>query len=136
MGAWGCGVFENDDAATWVADLEHASNMDVLAQVIGAIVDVQHYLSASDCSRGLAAAEVVAALLGRPPLELPEEVTDFVDRVDVEPPGSLVIMACRAIDKIGMNSELKDLWEEGDEADLWRDSLADLRRRLNCASVS
>jgi hypothetical protein len=81
MGAWGYGVFENDDAANWAADLEHASNVGVLTQVIGAIVDVQNHLSASDRSHGL-------ALLGRPALEL---------------------------DRIDMNSELKDL-----------------RRRLNC----
>jgi hypothetical protein len=65
MGAWGFGSFDNDDAADWIFELEESSGVTALVSAFKAIKP-DRYLEAPECSVALAAAEVVAALRGRP----------------------------------------------------------------------
>ena len=66
MGAWGVGPFENDDASDWVYQLEGAEDLELVRGTLEAAANPQGYLEAPTCSEALAAAEVVAALSGRP----------------------------------------------------------------------
>jgi hypothetical protein len=74
MGAWGSDSFENDDAADWVADFCDAPDPAVIVKALSAVADLDasQYLEAPDCSVGIAAAEVVAALKGAPNSNLPD----------------------------------------------------------------
>lgn len=69
MGAWGTGVFEDDEALDWVGGLAEAAT---LAPVVDALraTEASGYLEAPTCSAALAAAEVVAALNGKAESEL------------------------------------------------------------------
>ena len=132
MGAWGVGTFENDDALDWVASLVESDGVEVIAEAFGPLLANAggDYLEAPDCSIGLAAAEAVAALGGRPSPELPDEVKQWAaERLGAAGP-ELVSNARQVIAAVTMGSELKELWEESDEYAAWQDRVADLSRRL------
>ncbi len=79
----------------------------------------------------MAAAEVVAALLGEPLPELPDEVTAFVEQHEEKKPSAkLVKLARTAVERIAESSDLKTRWDESDSAKEWQQSLKDLLKRL------
>ncbi len=131
MGTWGVGTFENDDAADWVYHLEKSRDLTLLGSTINALTEATGYLEAPTCVNALAAAEVVAALAGKPASDLPEDVMRWVksneklDAKDLRPP------AVSAIDRILADSELKELWGESGEVGNWEAAVRDLRGRLS-----
>jgi len=130
MGTWEVSCFENDDAMDWVSGLEGVSNNSIIIKALDTVVSSKEaYLEAPDCAVALAAAEVVAALKGRPSEDVPEEVSSWTTGKPA-PDVVLVSKAVRAIDRIMTNSELKDLWSESDELSQWHDCLNDLKTRL------
>jgi hypothetical protein len=129
MGAWGVGTFENDDALDWLGDLTATADLAVLAETLDAIVSSTGYLDAPACSAALAAAEVVAALRGQAGGDAPEEIAAFI-LGKPQPDAALVSAARSAVARIAQNSELLELWTEGDDLASWQASLADLTRRL------
>src|SRR5688572_24347601 len=106
-----------------------------LASVTAALqaVNSQKYIEAPECSTALAAAEVIAALSGRPPELLPEEIVAWVRTNSVAVDKDLVSMALKAIHRIETDSELKELWEESDELASWLATLKNLKERLGAA---
>ena len=131
MGAWGVSTFENDDASDWVYRLEEAEDLALLEQTLRAAAEPAGYLESTTCSEALAAAEVVAALSGRPAPDLPEEVHTWVKahRQKVNP--KLRDLALHAVDQVAGDSELKELWQESDEMAAWADRVQELRGRLD-----
>ncbi len=119
MGAWGTGNFENDQAADFVAELVAAKDTDPIKTAIEQILfATEESLDADLASRGLAAAEVVAALR-RNPGDVPDEVSEWVSgrrAASVE----LRMMAHSVVIKVLNDSELRELWEETDDFDRWR----------------
>lgn len=130
MGAWGPGSFENDDAMDWLADLVDGGGMDVVESAFHGVADAE-YLEAPEASSAVAAAEVVAALAGRPPAELPDEAAEWVAAHGRPPADRLMRQARAAVRRVRTDSELKELWEEGEEADAWYACIDDLLRRLD-----
>ena len=133
MGAWGIGNFENDEALDWVFELESSEDLSVVLDTLNAINHGgEEYLDATDCSRALAAAEVIAALHGNPPTNLPEEVAAWVEAHGRHLALNHTVLeeARSALSAILQESELQELWEETEEYDTWRGLVADLRRRL------
>lgn len=130
MGAWGTGNFHNDDALDWVVDLESDGDIDMLEEAFEAILYQRDQTAeAPDCSVALAAAEVIAAMLGSPPEVMPEEVHNWLRNHD-SPPKNLVSQAQRVVTLILRDSELKDLWFESGEYKDWLEIISDLQERL------
>ena len=130
MGAWGLGSFENDDALDWVIDLESTSDMTLISDTLSVVNESEEdYLDASDSSFPIVAAEVVAALGGKPADELPDEVVKWVQGKG-EPGPDLVSGAKQAISAVLDSSELKELWEETDEFEIWVNDVESLLERL------
>ena len=78
MGTWGTGTFENDGASDWVYDLEETkAPVQFLSDTLKAGLN-DEYLESGDAENALAAAEVVAALLGHPAANLPQSVTSWL----------------------------------------------------------
>ena len=132
MGAWGAGVFDNDDASDWVWELEDDSDGQVLIEALSEIVDtpVDEQPEAPECSNALAAAEVVAsARAAVSTSHLPTEASVWIqaNRTLVTP--ALVALASGAVERIAIDSELKDLWDEAGD-DTWAGIVADLQSRL------
>lgn len=136
MGAWGCDHFANDDAMDWVVDLESASDASILRAAFEPLLDDGEYIEAPDGSVALAAAEVVAALRGKPRAELPPEVVTWVGefgRFDEPALIEAARKAVRAVSEDAERSELRQLWDEalGDDLAEWRREVADLQARLS-----
>jgi hypothetical protein len=133
VGAWGTGSFENDDALDWVDDLEEC---DDTATVRNALTTVTEWpqadtLEAIDCCVALAAAEMVAAALGHPSTDFPEEAEDWLDRKGPDLGNQELQLARVAVERIRKNSELREIWAESDALDEWLDVLKDLELRLS-----
>jgi hypothetical protein len=130
MGARAAGSFDNDDAGDWVWELANAEDTSILEKALSRVTDSYGYLEAPDCSIGIAAAEVVAALRKQPASKVPDEVAAFVTRVGSPPSDDLVSSALRALQRIKVKSELQELWDKSSSRDEWYQAVAELESRL------
>jgi hypothetical protein len=128
MGAWGHLFDENDDAADWLDEFSDAPNWTLVDETLGRVKNGD-YLEAPDCSQTLAAAEVVAAGLGRPSPRLPTEVIGWAQQHATEA-SQLRDSAKSALARIRDESELQELWQEADEFSDWRQSVDETISRL------
>jgi hypothetical protein len=132
MGAWGSGSFENDDASDWVADLCDDPDKEVISDALSAVVEMEagEYLEAPDCSVGLAAAEVVAALKGSPNPGMPDDARKCVSKLKIKANAGMVSLALKAVERIKTDSELKELWDEAENPAEWYEAVGNLEARL------
>jgi hypothetical protein len=133
MGAWGSDSFENDDASDWVADFCDAPDPAVIVKALSAVADLDasQYLEAPDCSVGIAAAEVVAALKGVPNSNLADDTKTCFSSLKINAEPGLIALALKTIERIRTNSELKELWDESENPAEWYQALSNLEERLN-----
>ena len=136
MGAWLHEPFGNDDALDWVYQLEDIQDDSVLARVFNRAIENQDdYLEADDGFVIVAAAEVVAKLLGKGTQQdgYTEQVDAWVKSVDFQPSADLLAKAQTALDLVlGEESELKELWSEAEEEDrdAWYSNIEALKKIL------
>ena len=130
MGAWGVLPFENDTAVDWMWNLEEAIDTSVLTDALESVASSEA-LSCGDCEEAVAAAEVVAALRGKSPGDLPDEVGAFL-RVQrkQKPPTKLSELAITVVQRIAEASDLKDRWGRSDRAHAWQEAMKDLLQQL------
>ena len=148
MGAWGPGNFENDEAVDWISDARESGDPQFVVAALTKVADASGFIEAPDGCAALAAAEVVAAALGRPPgvpsndqveerlpmlSDFAESATDSVVEVAELMPevADQADLARRALVALldPEDSELYGLWDDADAAD-WLAVLQDLGRRL------
>lgn len=133
MGAWSHEPFGNDDANDWAYSLEGINDLSVIEAALDRALDAEDYLEAPEASEAVAALEVLAKLLGKGTQtdSYTEKVDEWVKSAAVTPDAALIAKANRAIERIrGENSELRELWEEG-EAEEWLGSLDALRGAIS-----
>ena len=130
MGTWGVGVFKNDDALDWLHELEETESLEAIQQAVDAVNATAGYLEAFKCCAALAAAEIVAALKGRPGKVYPDNAQQWISRHAPSPGEGLVESCAKATERIQSDSELKTLWEETDEYASWQAVVRDLTDRL------
>jgi hypothetical protein len=128
-GAWGSGSFENDDALDWVQESVRAPSV---APVLAAFKETQaKYVEAPEGSRAVAAAEAVAAALGKPSPKIPPELRAWAERhrADLRALASVAQQAvARVLDR--KSSELAQLWSAGKPGEKWPEAITDLQARL------
>lgn len=138
MGAWGTGSFENDDAMDWVAQVQ--STADVAKPFERLKTDTDAYDQEEDlgldlvfASQLIAAAEVVAMMMGRKIPSFPDDLANRIgDSHDVD--ALLFHQARNAVLHVTRHSELAELWEESAEGDAeneWLAEITGLVERLN-----
>lgn len=132
MGAWGAGCFENDDALDWLCDLEDSDSSDLIRETIQVAIDAPpgDDLEAPECCSALAACEMVAALSGKPPSDLPEDAKAWLEQNSAVADNAVLQLAMKAVERIRTDSELKDLWEDAESLDEWTPVVDDLASRL------
>ena len=140
MGTFGVEAFANDDALDWLLELDPAAGVrPVLAALERAAGAADPHLDAHTASVALAAAELLAALRGRPHPALPELAADWVANVTLaSPTGSApgaeeLALATRALDLVVTSSALAEIWSQQDDQARWQGALDDLRMRLAAA---
>ena len=133
MGAWSHEPFGNDEANDWAYELGEARDLSYIEAALDAVLETDGYLEAPEASCAVAAVEVIAKLLGKGTQSdaYTEKVDEWVGRVRAKPPRALIEKAQRALDRVcGEQSELKELWYEGDAA-AWEASLKALRAAVS-----
>jgi len=138
MPGWGTGSFENEDAQSLLGRI-NSLGVDDLRQILTHAAD-QDYLEAPESGAVVAAAEVVAALVvsakGMAAKEetsspaTPPQIVDWIRKNDAGIPPDLVDLAHRVVEKVRINSELKDLWLEAEGLNEWSAALRELEGRL------
>lgn len=128
MGAWGSGSFENDGALDWIGDLVESRGPAPIIRALEAILS-KDCPESPECEEAIAACELLAAMLGKPSPDLPEEAAEWI-KGKPAPPAEIVAKASAALDRIVRNSEMKDLWEEAGSLGEWTPCVAELKHRL------
>ena len=128
MGTWNTSSFDNDDAQDWLAELDEAEDTDILTEALSAVAENEDYVEAPEAQQAVAAAEVVAAMNGHPAADLPGEAATWSQRHG-SADSTLAGLARRAVTRVQTDSELKELWDEGDATD-WNAMMSDLAARL------
>src|SRR5262245_22253908 len=134
MGAWDVGPFQNDDALDWLGTFFRTPGLVAAEAAFQAIPsEDSHYLDAGVASECVAAAEVVAALRGRPGPRLPRVLLTWslLSRWRGLAKPEICAAARRAIQRIAANSELRDLWLESPSRNEWQAGMDDLVIRLS-----
>ena len=141
MGAWGIKTFENDGAMDWLGDfMEEPSEQRILdtfsaqstliqPSFLGKLMGkkAESIPGELEGEQVLAAAEVVASILGRPSRNNPDELKSLLS-ITLSP--TTVAKALAAIEEIMKASNLKDGWEETDDFQAWKAEVEDLCARL------
>jgi hypothetical protein len=144
---WGPGSFENDDGADWFADLEENPRLELVQEALSEVAEPEHvgYLDAADCCQAIAAAEVLAEVVGVPgretalDAEAADRLREALARENVRDRRKLLRQAVNALEVVlndEENSELRHLWEEdGDRMQVWVETVKSLEYRLRKAVV-
>jgi hypothetical protein len=135
MGAWGPGIFENDTACDFAADIAKGSDLTLLEQTLNRVLAVQGgYLEAPDAAEALAAADIIARLKANPGVQnaYTAAIDAWVERQPAAPSKELVDKARRCIARILTEpSEILELWTESNELDAWKSAVEEVSKRLS-----
>jgi hypothetical protein len=134
MGAWGSGVFENDEACDFAANVAEGEDLRALDDALDRVLAAEgKYLEAPDAVEGLAAADIVARLKGSPGVRSSYTATidAWVARLKLAPSEELIDKSRRCIARIlSEPSELMELWQESKDFEAWKRAVEDVSRRL------
>jgi hypothetical protein len=135
MGAWGVGIFENDDACDFAAAVAESHDLSLLEATLDRVIDTgEEYLEAPQASEALAAADIIARLkkVPRERTSYTASIDKWIDRANLSPSDQLVDKARRAIARVLTEpSELLELWQESDEFESWRSSVGEVASHLS-----
>jgi Domain of unknown function (DUF4259) len=127
MGTWGAGSFENDTAMDWASEVGSLTDIEAVLNSL-AEHDTNTPIDADDAARLVAAAETVAILMGRVAADVPDELQARLAGLEASPQMRVNAEICLAL--VLENSELVDLWAEGEPAE-WNLAMTGLINRLN-----
>jgi hypothetical protein len=153
MSLWGPGPFDNDDGADWFAEFRDEPQLQGIRAALEEVAHPEHigYHDVADGAEAVAAAEVLAELLGSPGEEPvfddeDEEHQDAVEAVTEEIKhennADLRKLVQLAIDAVGIvatdeeNSELRQVWNEEPEGlEAWTAAMKALQERLHKVAI-
>jgi len=131
--AWGAGIFQ-DDLATDFTNQIVEGGLAVLRRTFDDAGQARGHLLYEPAVRTLIAAEVLAALGGRPARALPPELQDWIGGHEREAiPESLWPLSRVAVERVKDDSEISELWARSDAFARWIDKVDDLLGRLERA---
>jgi len=124
MGTWGGGSFDNDTALDYLADIEHPHQLKETLDLRGL-----NQIEVSHAEQIIVAAEMVAAMIGRPAKGAPAHVITLAERFG-EPPAKLLEAAQQGVMAALTRSELPRLWANADSSREFNMSVSRLVDRL------
>lgn len=140
MGIWSIEGFASDEALDWLAGLDTSDGLEPVRRTLRRIVEsADPHLDVGEAEVALAAAELAAALHGRPHPALPAPARRWVEAqrsreaLPADESLAMLVDATRALDFVGTSSALAEIWSQRAEGALWRAALDDLRMRLAAA---
>ncbi|WP_151738100.1 DUF4259 domain-containing protein [Acinetobacter junii] len=134
MGTWSHESFGNDTANDWAYELEDATDFAVIEAALQVALDEgDEYLDADLAMEAIAAVEVIAKRLGKGTQSdvYTEKVDQWLETISEQPSDDLLSLAKRVLERIvADDSELKELWLESDEYELWLGNTQQLKDAL------
>ena len=130
MGTWGHEFDQNDDAADFIDEVHEARDWSIISSRIHDFVSKGGY---EEAQQTVAALELVATAMGRPPAEIDADLAAWgtTHGGDAE---KIRATALQAVDLIATKSELSELWAEAEvnveDSLAWRKAIGDLKVRL------
>lgn len=128
MGTWNASSFDNDDAQDWLAELVDTNDPEMIGVALSAVTEADGYVEALEAQQAVAAAEIVAAMNGRPADDLPDEAAEWAGQQG-QWGLELIGPARRAVERVRTDSELAEMWEEEGSGE-WDEMMRDLVGRL------
>ena len=128
MGTWAAGSFGNDTALDFASELKDFA---ALRKTLIKFGKKSGELDADEAAVALAACDLLAAAIGRPPADLP----DGPDLGKPKVSGKLLESAKTIVQRVREKSELAELWSDEDDAE-WQAELEDLLLRLTPSAPS
>ncbi|MDR1370955.1 MAG: DUF4259 domain-containing protein [Dysgonamonadaceae bacterium] len=131
MGAWGYKNFENDSALDWLNEYVSDPTESELNEIFDYVLEREEFLDSEESLIALAASEIIAAGLYSGSSDFPQEVNAAELGISISK--SLIKKAIDSINKIlsHKQSELRILWEESEEFQVWKHYQEILIKRLN-----
>jgi hypothetical protein len=137
VAAWGPGLFQDDLATDFVTEIVERDGIAVLHRALAQAGQARGHLLYEFSVHALIAAEVLAALGGRPTKALPPELQDWVVGRRGQPvPEALWPLATVAVARVKEDSEISELWARSDEFGRWLEKVDDLLNRLAQSDVA
>ncbi len=127
MGAWGLLFDENDDAADWLGEFEDSPSWSLVDEALAATGE--DYVEAPESSNAIAAAEIVAAALGKASPRLASSITAWA-KSNSDGAAERQQAAIATLKIVRDNSELSELWQESEEFADWQASVDETLSRL------
>lgn len=125
---WGHTSFDNDSALDWLGDLADGG-----PSLVGEALDAalgSDYLEVDEASAALAAAELVAAALGKGDQRLSEGAAEWLAEHRTAVRGVGAERARKAVQRVYEDSELRELWDENGDETEWHADVRELLERL------
>ena len=130
--AWGAGIFQDDLASDFVAEIVQSDGPAILRRALSRAGQARGHLLYELAVQALIAAEVLAAVRGRPTRALPPELARWAANHHREGIAeALRPLATAAIERVKEDSEIAELWARSDDVGGWIERVDDLLDRLN-----
>ncbi len=124
--------FQGEPAEAWLTTLLSGDDLNLIVRTLDPVyLPDELVLKASVCCEMLAAAEVIAAAIGRPSPHLPPNVAAWLLKQDALFSPGVVMLAARAVQRVGAFSELRMLWDAVHRSQAWLAGITALQRRLD-----
>lgn len=134
MGTWDYHNFDNDAAADFAEEFRERPNEASLYEALTTATEEEGMLESDDAATALAAAELVAAIIGKPAADIPVGLLAAVHKFDADDDyEELQEMATEAVELVLKKSELQELWAETEDYKNWQLLQQDLLNRLKLA---
>ncbi|MEY8690117.1 MAG: DUF4259 domain-containing protein [Leptothrix sp. (in: b-proteobacteria)] len=130
MGVWSHEPFGNDTACDWSHELLESTDLAPIESALDAVLNaVDQYLDADLASEAIAAAEVLAKLLGQGTQtdSYTKDIDQWIIANPLYPNKILLEKGKQSLERIASpESELLELWEDSGNTDAWMASLKKL----------
>ena len=135
MGAWGNRNFENDDAADFADEFLDNPTDAALVEAMTVVVKLGEdgaYIESGEATNALAAAEIVAASIGRLSADFPDKLRDATKALQTGTDPEIRNLARQAVMQVVKESELQELWADAEDGEPkeWQAVQQDLLTRL------
>ena len=133
MNLWGTGPFDNDAAKAFADEVLQDGDY-ALAEAFDVVLDADmDFIEAEEGFRVVAAAEILnAALTGDTSRLVDAELRGWVQGADAPALASLKTSARNALARVmGEQSDLPNLWEDGEDAEVWLGEAQRLQQALS-----
>ncbi len=131
-GRWAADTLSNDDASDLLNQIVTNGGLEAIRSALNAALISASPVNDEKASRALAAAEMVAAMMGDPSRHLPAPCKEWARLHSMDANRYLVQSAVGAVDRIVKDSETQELMQEGGRNNLqeWQVNVANLQARL------